>query len=593
MAYLLDRLEVNTGQYTHYLDIYWQSNSSATNQSYLRIIQWIRRTTSPTYGAFGGSPGFSWSNTVNGDTASGTSGAFDFTSVQDITVNDRYLYVTHATDGTKSIGIALSKDYWTDGFPAASDSKTVVLPTIPLSTQPTLSASSVEVGQAVTIDLSSRASSGFDHKIEYAIGSLTAQTAGLSAHEDVETSATFTPPISVLTQMVGLSSASVTVRVTTWSGASQVGTAKTVVLTVTPPDASPYTLPVAGATVFRSLSDGTPDTEGTCLTVSLNASVSSIDTGTEQNDLTYLIEARPYGSGSYFSLDTDTAGALVLADDLTFLEYDTSEPFAVDSAYDVRITITDELGAVATVLRALTPVTAFLDVFKPTRSRLARSTIRRSAVPCRSRVSVPPRSVRACGGVGVDRRERHLGGHGRDRSAGIHCHQGGDLVSGPCASARISGAPHCGSRARGDGAPVWLRSRGTPRRRDRRGSARSESDDGRRVAGGPAVVIIPDHCGAPVRFDRRAHHHAHRHLEASCRSSRNTFTRSSPRTESVTVVVDTAVSLRVASSAPITIPLDRLEDVHELLRAGDRGHGRRRPPARRGARACRRRRAGA
>ena len=35
--------------------------------------------------------------------------------------------------------------------------------------------------------------------------------------------------------------------------------------------------------------------------------------------------------------------------------------------------------------------------------------------------------------------------------------------------------------------------------------------------------------------------------------------------ESVTVVVDTAVSLRVASSAPITIPLDRLEDVYELL----------------------------
>lgn len=37
--------------------------------------------------------------------------------------------------------------------------------------------------------------------------------------------------------------------------------------------------------------------------------------------------------------------------------------------------------------------------------------------------------------------------------------------------------------------------------------------------------------------------------------------------ELVTVVVDSAVSLRVAASAPITIPLDKLELVHDVLTA--------------------------
>ena len=367
MAYLLDRLEVNTGQYTHYLDVYFQSNSSATNQTYLRVIQWVRRTTSPTYGAYGGSPGFSWSNNCGGSSASGNSGAFDFTSVQDITVSDRYFYITHNADGTKSITISLYKGPWTSGFPEASGSKSVVLPTIPLSTQPVLSASTVEIGDSVTVDLSGRASSGFTHKIEYDFGGLLAQTAGLSAHEDVETSATFTPPIDLLTQMVGLSSKSATIRVTTWNGATQVGAAKTAVLTLTPPAASPYTLPFVGATVARSLSDGTPDPEGTCLTVTVNAGVSSIDTGTEQNDLTYLIEARPYGSGSFLTLDTDTVGGLALADSMTFEEWDVGEPFALDTTYDVRVTITDELGSTAVALRTLTPVSAFLDVYKPNR----------------------------------------------------------------------------------------------------------------------------------------------------------------------------------------------------------------------------------
>lgn len=37
------------------------------------------------------------------------------------------------------------------------------------------------------------------------------------------------------------------------------------------------------------------------------------------------------------------------------------------------------------------------------------------------------------------------------------------------------------------------------------------------------------------------------------------------QSEHATVVVDTAASLRVAASSPITIPLDRLEEVHALL----------------------------
>ena len=111
--------------------------------------------------------------------------------------------INHASDGTGSIKVELSTAIWY--YAISSYSKTWTLDTIPRASTPTLSASSVNIGSAITIN-TNRASSAFTHKIRYKWnGTTTDLTSG------VGDSYKWTVPTSLASDIPNATSGTVTI----------------------------------------------------------------------------------------------------------------------------------------------------------------------------------------------------------------------------------------------------------------------------------------------------------------------------------------------------------------------------------------------
>lgn len=140
--------------------------------------------------------------------------------------------ITHNADGTKSvtitatfrIGATISGTY----YESITASDTITLNTIPRATQPTVSASSVNMGSAVTIS-TPRASSSFTHDLAYQF----AGSSWTSIATGVGTSYSWTVP-DLASRIPNATSGTVTVRCITKNGSTTIGT-KTVLLTAKVP----------------------------------------------------------------------------------------------------------------------------------------------------------------------------------------------------------------------------------------------------------------------------------------------------------------------------------------------------------------------
>lgn len=155
--------------------------------------------------------------------------------------------------------------------------------TVPGKSTPTVSASSVKMGNSVTI-YTNRKSSGFTHKLTYTIGGSTGDIAS-----GVETSTSWTPPKSLAAYTGNKLSATCTITCYTYTGAKQVGY-DTVTLTLTVPDATPVYTNYASVTLGNNILIYTPrqaDVYVHDLTYSLKAKGSStaVATGTIKNDV--------------------------------------------------------------------------------------------------------------------------------------------------------------------------------------------------------------------------------------------------------------------------------------------------------------------
>ena len=140
--------------------------------------------------------------------------------------------ITHNADGTKSVTLSatfnikatISGTYYS----VITASQTVTLNTIPRATQPTVSASSVNMGSSVTIN-TPRASSAFTHDLAYAF----AGSGYTTIATGVGTSHSWTVP-DLASKIPSSTSGTVTIRCITKSGSTTVGT-KTVLLTAKVP----------------------------------------------------------------------------------------------------------------------------------------------------------------------------------------------------------------------------------------------------------------------------------------------------------------------------------------------------------------------
>ena len=160
--------------------------------------------------------------------------------------------VTHDSDGKKTVTVSAS--FTNNVSPASGSAKgSVTLSTIARATTPTLSPTSATMGGNVTITITP-SDKTFKHKLRYEFGTLTGQTSGLSAGTSNYTAAgnttvTFTPPVSLATQIPSATSGTCKILCYTYtSSGTHIGT-KTVNLPLNVPD---YTLSVSGIAISGS-----------------------------------------------------------------------------------------------------------------------------------------------------------------------------------------------------------------------------------------------------------------------------------------------------------------------------------------------------
>lgn len=164
--------------------------------------------------------------TINGTQYTESITSSDKITSSGIVLFSRTLNISHGADGSKTL--ATSTRITHDQFSSSAQSYSQKLTTIPRATTPTLSASSVNMGASVTINMA-RASSSFDHTLTYKFGSATG-TIG----SDLGTSKAWTVPLSLASQIPSATSGTCTITCKTYNGTTLIGT-KTVSVTLKVP----------------------------------------------------------------------------------------------------------------------------------------------------------------------------------------------------------------------------------------------------------------------------------------------------------------------------------------------------------------------
>lgn len=108
--------------------------------------------------------------TINGTQYTESITSDDKITSSGIVVFSKTLNIAHNADGTKTLATSARISH--QQFSSSSQSYSQALTTIPRATTPTLSASSVNMGESITINMP-RASSSFDHTLTYKFGSAT------------------------------------------------------------------------------------------------------------------------------------------------------------------------------------------------------------------------------------------------------------------------------------------------------------------------------------------------------------------------------------------------------------------------------------
>ncbi len=134
--------------------------------------------------------------------------------------------ITHNADGTKLFSLSCEAGVYTYAV-SVSASGTHSLNTIPRASS--VSATSVNMGSATTVTIS-RASSSFTHTLTYAFGTAT----GTIASKTASTSVSWTPAVSLASQIPSTTSGTCTITCDTYNGSTKIGS-KTCTLTLSVP----------------------------------------------------------------------------------------------------------------------------------------------------------------------------------------------------------------------------------------------------------------------------------------------------------------------------------------------------------------------
>ena len=277
-----------------------------------------------------------WSCIINGTTV--TSGSSKTVGSTKVLLGQRTWTVNHASDGTCSVTISFS---YSNGLSSAgtyttkkgSGSKSVTLNQIARTSSFTLSSSSLDMGSSQTVSIT-RASSSFTHTVQYTFGGTTTT----SHTKTTSTSVSFTPALSLANKIPNATSGTCTVKVTTYSGDTAIGSSSKTFTLKVPSSVKPT---VTLATTYNNTLSG--------LSIAGKSTVKVTPTGTGSYSST--ISSYTYsgaglsGTGSSKTTGTLSAGSYTITVTVkdsrgrtntattSFTMYAYSNPWVTASAY--------------------------------------------------------------------------------------------------------------------------------------------------------------------------------------------------------------------------------------------------------------------
>lgn len=246
--------------------------------------------------------------TINGTQYTDSITSSDKITSSGIVIFSKTLNISHSADGTKTL--ATSARITHDQFSSSSQSYSQKLTTIPRATTPTLSASSVNMGASITINMP-RASSSFEHTLTYKFGSATG-TIG----SELGTSKAWTIPLSLASQIPNGTSGTCTITCKTYNGSTLIGT-KTVSFTAKVPSSvvpSVSSLTVAEAVSGLAAKFGAYVQNKSQLKVTINAAGSYSSTIKSYKT---TIAGKSYSGSSFTSGTLTSSGTVTISTTVT------------------------------------------------------------------------------------------------------------------------------------------------------------------------------------------------------------------------------------------------------------------------------------
>lgn len=216
------------------------------NTSKVNVTAYIDKLKGTGYFSNDGKP---WNIKIDGSTVASGNKTYDFRNYKTLTLGSGSKTITHNGDGSKSVAVSAyfnSSPY----LGSATVSATFNLTTIARASSISSITGGSELNQSVTVNIS-RKSNSFTHKVEYSYAGSSYVTASTNAG----TSCSFTPSISLASYVPNSTSGTLTVRVTTYNGSTQIGSAVTATKTLS----VPYSVvPTMGTPSVTRIDNGVP-----------------------------------------------------------------------------------------------------------------------------------------------------------------------------------------------------------------------------------------------------------------------------------------------------------------------------------------------
>lgn len=219
------------GHYHLYMAIKVNSQNANTNQSNVTVTMYAKSDSS-SYGAYNlDASGNTVKMTVNGKQVVSKTMAMDFRNRATVNLGSWTGNISHGADGKKTLASSGSfsisgSSYLSNG----SISCSIVLDQIPRATKPTLSASTVALGSAVTIGIAPAVST-WTHNLYYRVGT----GSWVRFATGVKSNYAWAVPLAIADNFPSATSGTITIGVNTYNGSTLIGGTQTINLNITIP----------------------------------------------------------------------------------------------------------------------------------------------------------------------------------------------------------------------------------------------------------------------------------------------------------------------------------------------------------------------